>query len=48
MTEMTPREILDAIERGLEKVARQFAKEKPDQAAPPPETGPTNAGAKQS
>jgi uncharacterized protein (DUF433 family) len=37
MTEMTPREILDAIRGGLEKVARQFAKDKLDQAAPPQE-----------
>jgi hypothetical protein len=31
MTELTPREILDAIRRGLEETARRFAKEKSEQ-----------------
>lgn len=32
MTELTPREILDAIRRGLEETARRFGGSKPDQA----------------
>ena len=31
MTELTPREILDAIRRGLEKSARRFGKDQNDQ-----------------
>jgi hypothetical protein len=31
MTELTPRQILDAISRALEKTAGQFAKDKSDQ-----------------
>jgi hypothetical protein len=31
MTELTPRQILDAISRALEKTAGQFTKDKPDQ-----------------
>jgi hypothetical protein len=31
MTELTPRQILDAISRALEKTARQFAKDKSGQ-----------------
>jgi hypothetical protein len=31
MTELTPREILDAIRRGLEETARRFSREKAEQ-----------------
>jgi hypothetical protein len=31
MTELTPREILDAIRRGLEETAQRFAREKSEQ-----------------
>ena len=31
MTELTPREILDAIRRGLEESARRFGKDRSDQ-----------------
>jgi len=51
MTDLTPREILDAIDRGLKAAARQFEKGRPDQkdrpdqsnAQPPPEPSPGKA-----
>jgi len=36
MTELTPREILDAIRRGLEETARRLAGKKPEQAPEKP------------
>jgi hypothetical protein len=33
MTDLTPRQILDAIERALNTTARRFANRKPDQTA---------------
>jgi hypothetical protein len=39
MTEMTPRQILDAISRALEKSARQFAKDESDQMQRHRQTG---------
>jgi len=30
MTDLTPRQILDAMERALDKVARRFANQKPE------------------
>jgi hypothetical protein len=38
VTELTPREILDAIDRALEKAARQFAKDKPEAGDRPSES----------
>jgi hypothetical protein len=38
MTELTPREILDAIRRGLEETARRLGKDKSGQT--PPHTQP--------
>jgi hypothetical protein len=39
MTELTPRQILDAISRALEKTARQFAKDKSEQMHRHQQTG---------
>jgi hypothetical protein len=51
MTNLTAREILDAIDRGLKAAAQQFEKGRPDQkerpdqsnAHPPPEPPPDKA-----
>jgi hypothetical protein len=37
MTDLTPRQILDAIERALDTTARRFANRKPDQTARNPQ-----------
>jgi hypothetical protein len=47
MTELTPRQILDAIREALEETARRFSKDKPE-LAPEQEPRPTDAVAKQS
>ena len=43
MTELTPRQILDAISRALEKTAGQFAKDKSDQMRRHRQTGESAA-----
>jgi hypothetical protein len=35
VTELTPRQILDAVDRALEKAARQFANEKTEESLRP-------------
>jgi hypothetical protein len=47
MTELTPRQILDAIREALEETARRFSKDKPE-LAPGQEPRPTGTVAKQS
>jgi len=47
MTDLTPRQILDAIRDALEETARRFAKDKP-QAEHGQEPRPTTTVAKQS
>jgi hypothetical protein len=44
MTELTPREILDAIRRGLEETARRLAGKKPEQAPEKPRQAASIAG----
>jgi hypothetical protein len=44
MTELTPREILDAIRRGLEETARRLAGKKAEQAPEKPRQAANIAG----
>lgn len=44
MTELTPREILDAIDRALEKAARHVADDKPEGTRRPSESEGTMGG----
>jgi hypothetical protein len=43
MTDLSPREILEAIRRGLEETARRFANGKSDQPLPPAKDGADRA-----
>jgi hypothetical protein len=46
MTELTPREILEAIRRGLEETARRFTDRKPDEMKKHPQPSPPNENVK--
>jgi hypothetical protein len=48
MTDLTPRQILDAMERALDKIARRFANQKPDQMTEQPQRQTLEEAADQS
>jgi hypothetical protein len=47
MTDLTPRQILDAIRRGLEETARRFSEGKSDQTPRPQPSEPADEVPKQ-